>query len=182
MVVRWIGVPTIAVNVVRPYVAISAVWAGPEDGIQDEVGSVEPEGIVSGIGPKGEAQYIAPKIGPAPAPVIPVMPPMVPSLVSAEGVAPMPMIVRPMVVSLVTMHGMSGVSVGMATVMATTSGMMSSTMMPSTMMSAAMMASTMMSAAMMASTMMLSTVPTAMMPSAVPTAMMPSTVPTAMPR
>ena len=106
MVVRWVGIPTIAVNVVRPgiaisavrpCVAISAIWARPEDGIQDEVGTVEPEGIVRSIGPKGEAQHIAPKIGPAPAPVIPIMPPMVPSLVSAEGVAPMPMSVRPMV-------------------------------------------------------------------------------------
>src|SRR5262252_7709764 len=120
MVVRWIGIPTIAVSVVRPYVAISTVWAGPEDGIQDEVGSVEPEGIVRGIGPKGEAQHIAPKIGPAPAPVIPIVPPMV--------------------VSLVTMHGMSGVSVGMASVMAST--MMASTVMPATMMPATVMAAT----------------------------------------
>src|SRR5262245_686536 len=144
MVVRWIGVPTIAVNVVRPgiaisavrpCVAISAVWARPQDGIQDEVGSVEPEGIVRGIGAKGEAQHIAPKIGPAPAPVIPIMPPMVPSLVSTEGVAPMPMIVRSMVVSLVTMHGMSGVSVGMASVMA-------STMMPATVLAATLLPAT----------------------------------------
>src|SRR5262245_59397154 len=168
MVVRWIGIPTIAVNVVRPYVAISTVWAGPEDGIQDEAGSVEPEGIVNGIGPKDEAQHIAPEIGPTPAPVIPIMPPMVPSSVSAEGVASMPMIVPCPVVSLATMHGMGGVSVGMASVMATTSGMMSSTMMPSAMMPSGMMPSTMMA--------------TAMMPSAVPTAMMPSTVPTAVPR
>src|SRR5215831_13215849 len=146
MVVRWIGIPTIAVNVIWPYVAISTVWAGPEDGIQDEVGPVEPEGIVNGIGPKDEAQHIAPEIGPPPVPVIPIMPPMVPSSVSAEGVASMPMIVPCPVVSLATMQGMGGVSVSMASVMATTSGMMSSTMMPSA-------------------------VPTAMMPSAVPTAM-----------
>src|SRR5262245_32325186 len=173
MVVRWIGIPTIAVNVIWPYVAISTVWAGPEDGIHDEVGPVEPEGIVNGIGPKDEAQHIAPEIGPPPAPVIPIMPPMVPSSVSAEGVASMPMIVPCPVVSLATMHGMGGVSVGMASVMATTSRMMSSTMMPSGIMPPGLMPSTMMSAPMLAST---------MMPSSVPTAMMPSTVPTAMPR